>query len=284
MPLQPLAPIRTAHLFGPLHRELMALLRGMTADDWQRPTVAGNWRARDVAAHLLDVDLRYLSVTRDGHVLPPNRELAGYRDVVGWINHLNATAVETSRRFSTRVIMDLLDVTGVWVAEMVESLPPDGPAVFGVAWAGEMTSVNWMDTGREYTERWHHQAQLRDALGMPGLLGRHWLEPLLNMSVRVLPVAFDAVQAPAGTQATLSVELPAPDADVLAWTVRREAGGWIVSEGTVEAPDAHVCLAADDAWRLFYNALDADSTRARGRVTGDATLVAPLLAARSVMV
>ena len=74
---------------------------------------------RDVAAHLLDVDLRNLSVTRDGHVLPPDRDIAGYRVLVDWINHLHATGVETSRRVSTRVLTDLLDLTGLWVAEMV---------------------------------------------------------------------------------------------------------------------------------------------------------------------
>lgn len=92
MPLQPHAPIHTAHLVAPLHRELMTLLRGLSPDDWLRPTVAGDWRVRDVAAHLLVVD---------------------------WINHLNATGVETSRRLSTRVLTDLLDLTGLWVAESV---------------------------------------------------------------------------------------------------------------------------------------------------------------------
>ena len=42
--------IDTAPLFGPLHAELLALLRGLSADDWQRPTVAGRWLVRDVAA------------------------------------------------------------------------------------------------------------------------------------------------------------------------------------------------------------------------------------------
>lgn len=273
MPLQPLAPIHTAHLFEPLHRELMTLLRRLTPDDWLRPTIAGNWRVRDVAAHLLEVDLRHLSVTRDGHVLPPHREIAGYRDIVGWINHLNASGVETSRRFSARVIVDLLDVTGVWVTEMVAALPPDGQAIFPVAWAGEKTSTHWMDTGREYTERWHHQAQLRDALGVPRLLGRRWLEPLLNVSVRVLPRAFATVEAPAGTSVVLDVEPVEPDGDTCSWTVTRESDGWRIWIGSPDTPDARIGCAADDVWRVFFNALD-----------GDAALASPLLAARSVMV
>ncbi len=45
------------------------------------------------------------------------------------------------------------------------------------------------------TGRWHHQAQLRDALGVARLLGRRWREPLMDLSVRVLPVAFAPVLA-----------------------------------------------------------------------------------------
>lgn len=296
MALEPLTPTHTAHLFAPLHRELMALLRHLSQDDWLRPTVAGAWRVRDVAAHLLEVDLRNLSVTRDGHVLPPDRPIAGYGDIAGWINHLNASGVETSRRFSARVILDLLDVAGVWVADMVEHLPPDGPAVFGVAWAGETQSANWMDVGREYTERWHHQAQIRDAIGVPRLLDRRWLEPLLDLSVRVLPVAFAPVDAVHGTAVTLDVVPIESNMPALSWTVVKGDAGWQVWRGAPEVspavttatlaprPSTRVRLAADDAWRMFYNALDAEAARQRAHIEGDVRLAAPLLAARSVMV
>src|SRR5436305_15018442 len=64
MPLQPMQPRYVADLFAPLHRELIALLRGLTPEQWERPTVAGAWRVRDVAAHLLDGMLRRLSRRR----------------------------------------------------------------------------------------------------------------------------------------------------------------------------------------------------------------------------
>lgn len=293
--MEPLTPIHTAHLFAPLHRELVTLLRGMAPEHWQRPTVAGAWRVRDVAAHLLDVDLRNLSVSRDGHVLPPDRNVTSYDGIVAWIDHLNASGVDTSRRMSTRVITDLLDVTGVWVADMMQALPPDGPAMFGVAWAGEMQSANWMDIGREYTERWHHQAQLRDALGVPRLLERRWLEPLLDVSVRVLPVAYASTEAPIGSAVTLDVMTVEAAADLLTWTVVKDAAGWRVwrgapdrsdsgGAGTDGPPRARVRMAADDAWRLFYNALEGGTARQRAQIAGEAGLAAPLLAARSVMV
>ena len=75
-----------AALFAPLHAELMALLRGLTADDWQRQTVALRWRVRDVVAHLLDTQLRKLAAHRDGHLAPAG----GAASVLDIINTLNA--------------------------------------------------------------------------------------------------------------------------------------------------------------------------------------------------
>jgi hypothetical protein len=70
--MEPLTPVDTRELFAPLHAELIGLLRGLSDADWERPTVAGAWRVRDVAAHLLDGDLRKLSAGRDGHQMPPD--------------------------------------------------------------------------------------------------------------------------------------------------------------------------------------------------------------------
>jgi len=36
-----------------------------------------------------------------------------------------------------------------------------------VDWAEEMESKNWMAIAREYTEKWLHQQQIRDAIQQP---------------------------------------------------------------------------------------------------------------------
>jgi hypothetical protein len=46
----PLAPTDTRPFFRPVARELVALLRGLPADAWDKPTVAGTWRVRDAVA------------------------------------------------------------------------------------------------------------------------------------------------------------------------------------------------------------------------------------------
>jgi hypothetical protein len=243
-------------------------------------TIAGAWRVREVAAHLLDGDLRKLSGHRDGHVLGPGRPFAGYRDLVAWIDAENASGVAFADRLSPRLLTDLLAVTGPWVSELVEGLDPHAPARISVLWAGETESENWMDTGREYTERWHHQMQIRDAVGAPGLLADRWLAPLLDLSVRALPPAYVGTEVPPGTAVTLVV----PGEVRRAWTLVREGEAWRVYRGEPERPAARVRAEPDQVWRLFYNALPLPRAREVVAIEGDTALAEPLLRARSVMV
>jgi uncharacterized protein (TIGR03083 family) len=272
--------VDTAPLFAPLHAELIALLRSLTPDEWLRPTIAGRWRVRDVAAHLLDTDLRKVAVYRDGHVLMEGTPPAGPADVARLVNRLNAEGVQYARRLSTRQIVDLLEITGRWSTTLAESLPLRGRAIFPVSWAGETESENWMDTGREYTERWHHQMQVRDAVGRPLLLESYWVRPLLDICVHVLPLAYDGTSAPDGTVVHLHVEADDP----MAWTIRCDAGRWGVAPGALHDPHCTVRVSADAIWRLLFNALPDDVARASIRVEGEPRLAEPLLRARSVVV
>lgn len=277
--MRPLAPVHTAALFPPLHAELMRLLRGLSPDDWNRPTVSPRWSVRDVAAHLLDGDLRKLSTTRDGYVAPPDREIGGYADLVDFLNDLNEGWVRAARRLSPRVLADLLEMSGTAVSAMVAALPPHEPSVFAVDWAGEPTSENWMDTGREMTERWHHQMQIREAVGAIGLTGPEWMGPVLDVSVRALRRAYAGVDAAPGTVVSLRVGEPART-----WSVVADAGGWRVMDGAGDDAAASVWLDEDTAWRMFYNALPRETLRNRARVEGDSSLAEPLFTARAVMV
>jgi uncharacterized protein (TIGR03083 family) len=252
-------------------------LRGLDAAAWHRQTLAPRWKVRDVAAHLLDGDLRKIAVYRDGHLLAPDSPIASERDLTQFINRQNATGVAYAARLSPALLTDLLDITGLWVADLIEQLPPHGRSIFAVSWAGEAESENWMDTGREYTERWHHQMQIRDATGRPLLLSSQWMSPLLDISVRALPHAYGTVDAQEGAALSLVVSGETTEA----WTLRRRQREWQLERG--RAPDAHttVRLTADDAWRLFYNALSDDS---RVQIEGERALAAPLLKTRSVIV
>lgn len=278
--MRPLPPIHTADLFPPLHRALIELLNGLEPEDWDLPTASPRWSVRDIAAHLLDGDLRKLSTTRDGFIAPPDREIGGYADLVAFLNDLNETWVRAARRLSPRVLVELLEMSGAAVSEMVATLPPEEPSVFPVGWAGESVSTNWMDTAREMTERWHHQMQIREAVGTPGLADPEWMGPVLDVSVRSLPRAYAAAIAPSGTAVVLRVT-----GDVeRAWSIVRGEVGWTMMVGAAPDPAAEVRLDEDAAWRLFHNGLPEASARARATIGGDPELAGPAFHARSVMV
>ena len=277
--LEPLTPVYTAELFAPLHDELIRLLRGLDSADWNRPTVAPAWRVRDVVGHMLDVHLRRLSGGRDGY--RSTRPVSpSFADITAFINELNAGGVGYSARLSPRVMTDLLDVAGQWVADFAMSLAPDETAYISVLWAGEEQSANWMDIGREYTEFWHHQMQIRDAVNAAPLLQRRWLHPLLDLSVRAFPRAYAGVSAPTGSAIVFEVT----GDDTYDWTLERGEPGWNVWRGRHDSPATAITTDADTAWKILYNALPGDRASQRVTIAGDATLAAPLLNARSVMV
>jgi uncharacterized protein (TIGR03083 family) len=278
--MEALTPLYTADLFPGINGELVALLRGLSAEDWERPTVAGSWRVRDVAAHLLDGSLRKLSVYRDGHLLRPDAPIEGYGGLVGFLNRLNAEWVAVAGRLSPRVLTDLLEWVGPQTAALVASLPPHGESIFPVAWAGEERSENWFDVGREYTEHWHHQAQIRDAVGAPGLSARRWLHPVIELSLYALPVAFKGFDAAEGT--ALAVEVTGEAGGT--WSLVSTDGGWRLWRGAPPQPAGRARMDGDTAWRLLFNALSPEAARRRIEAEGDPALLERLLAARGVMV
>ena len=280
--LTPLPPIDTRGLFRPVSAELVILLRGLPDGAWDRPTMAGSWVVRDIVGHLVDLTFRRLSFHRDKMAPPPPRTpIASERDFVDFINGLNRDFVEATRRFSPRVLTDLFEKASTELADFFEQLPLDAPALFGVSWAGESTSEGWFDIGREYVELWHHQAQIRLAVGAPSLVAPRYLRAMLEVSLRGLPHAYRDLQTPAGTSVVIAVHGPAGGL----WTLVREAGRWEVRAGCAETPGASVRISDEQLWRLLSNGLTrANAAAAAVEIEGDRTLVEPLLSARSVIV
>jgi hypothetical protein len=121
-----------------------------------------------------------------------------------------------------------------------------------VDWAGEGPAPVWLDIAREYTERWHHQQQIRDAVGKPGLTEPRFFAPVLDAFVRALPRTFRAVPAPDGTVVQLTISGDAGGS----WLLLRESGTWnlYLHEKSVR-PAAHVTIPQDAAWKLFTKGL-----------------------------
>jgi uncharacterized protein (TIGR03083 family) len=271
--------VNLVELFPGLHLELTRLLRGLDAEDWTKPTACALWSVKDIAAHLLDTALRRLAFGRDGLEAAPDRAIASYSDLVAYLNRLNAEWVAAARRLSPLLLIELLDHVEPQLHAFLRSLDPQAPAAFGVAWAGEESSPNWFDIGREYTERWLHQQQIREAVGAPGLSGRPWLHPALDIFVRALPFTYQRVDAPAGRSLRFEVRGEAGGV----WTLLRLPGGWRLFVGSDAGAAAKVSLDQEAAWKLFSKGLSPKEAQRRITIEGDLALGQPVLGSLAVM-
>ena len=100
---EPLQPIFTAHLFPNLEAKLIELLRGLSPEDWEKQTLAPKWKVKDVAAHLLDTQIRKLAAARHGYK-PENSKKLSPAKLVALINTLNAEGVRQYRQIAPRRI------------------------------------------------------------------------------------------------------------------------------------------------------------------------------------
>jgi uncharacterized protein (TIGR03083 family) len=282
MPLadRPLPPILTAHLYAPLEAKLIDLLRSLVPEEWQLPTLALKWRVKDVVAHLLDTQVRKLSMVRDGFFRPlPATGPRPDTDIVAFINHLNAEGVDYYARLSPQVLIELMEVASREAAAFHASLDPHAAAAFNVSWAGESTSLNWLDTARELTERWHHQQQIRVATGRSGILDREFYHPVLDCFFRALPHTYRDVSAPAGSTLEFHVEGGAGGT----WTLERSADRWQLVCEAVHPLTAQAYLSEDLAWRLFTKGISREAARAGIRFSGNEALASHLLTAIAIV-
>ena len=262
-----LPPILTAHLFPKLDGMLIELLRSLAPEDWEKQTVSPKWKVKDVAAHLLDTALRGISIGRDGYV-PERPEIHSAADLAAFINRLNSEGVTVYRRVSPLVLIRLAEVAAKSLAEYHASRDRYAMAPYGVSWAGEEKSPNWFDTAREFTERWHHQQQIRLAVNRPGIMTRELYHPVLDCFLRALPFTYRNVSAKNGTllQFTVSGECGG------IWYLYRAAEIWQLVAAPMGGAASETTIPQEIAWRIFTKGIDRDSALAQVKVSGDASL------------
>jgi uncharacterized protein (TIGR03083 family) len=270
-------PIIVVDLFPEVLNSLLDLLHSLSPDEWNRPTVAAAWNVHDIALHLLGVETGILSRKRDGYI-EAHVSLAGWEELVAWLNQRNETWVQTNRRLSPQVVCALLHLAGEQTNAYFRTLDPyalGGP----VSWAGPELAPVWLDLAREFTERWHHQQHIRDAVGKPGLTEPRYLAPVLAAFVRSLPHAFRSIDAEEGSAVTLTI---IGDAGC-SWSIIREAKHWQLYMDKPPRPKAEVVLPEDVAWRLFTKGITKEAVRTQMILHGDRVLGEQILEAVSII-
>jgi uncharacterized protein (TIGR03083 family) len=259
-------PILCAHLMRRVDEKLIDLLSSLTPAEWDLQTVAPLWKVRDVAAHLLDTALRKLSIVRDSWYVE-QVNVRSPQDLIAFINRLNREGVTVYRRLSPKVLIGMMKEACEQSARFHESLDPFAPAAFAVSWAGE-EKLNWFDTAREFTERWHHQQQIRLATNRPGIMTPELYHPVLDCFVRGLPYLYRDVDAPEGALLVLEISGECGGR----WFLRKELLGWRFVKRSDEKFASRVTIPQELAWRVFTKGIDRDSPRAQIAVEGNRDL------------
>lgn len=270
--------IETRHLFPILQSKLIELLRSLSDEEWQKPTIAKLWNVKDIAAHLLDVNYRIIAFKKN-YTIKPDREINSYQDLVEYLNHLNADWVSAMKRVDPETLIGMLDDTGKQHSDYMASLDPNDEAPFSVAWAGEERSAMWFHVAREYTEKWHHQQQIRDAVGKQGIMDRELFYPSIDTFMCGLPHTYRNTTAPADTIIKVTITTNAGGD----WFLISNGNGWELNKEASETPSATVILDPDTAWKLFTKGLTPDAAAKQVKLNGDIELARVVLTMVAVM-
>ena len=255
------------------------MLRSLTADEWEAQTVAPAWKVKDVAAHLLDTQLRKLSRVRDGYAPGPPPRFASHDDFVAFIDRLNREGVGMYRSLSPSVLISMMEIASRESGEFHQTLDPMTEAGFGVSWAGETKSLNWFDTARELTERWHHQQQIRFATNRPGIMTRELYYPVLDCFMRALPFNYRDRSGETGTHLRVNVSGDCGGS----WYLYRDGDRWVQVEAAQGQQLSETTIPQEIAWRIFTKGIDRKAAASQVSITGDLDLGAHVLTMVSIV-
>lgn len=273
-------PILVLDLFPQERKQLLKLFSELEPEEWEKPTICPGWTVKDIGLHLLGDDMGYLSGARD-HFSNPffrNKDLREWESLVTNINDANEAWVKATARISPKLLVDLLRLTGQQLYEYLQSL--DLAAIGGVVnWAGPDPAPLWLDVAREYTERWLHQQQIRDAVQKPGLKEKAFFQPVLDTFVRALPHTYRNM---AVAETTVLKFVVTGEAGAV-WYLVGEANRWSLFQEVELRAATVVTMDQETCWRLFTKGISKDQARAQTVINGDQTLGEQLLETVSII-
>lgn len=275
-----LESIKIGHLLPELDKLLFELLNELSEEQWHLPTIAGAWKVKDIAAHLLDGNMRAIAMIGHGYLGEKPVNISTYGDLVAFLNGLNHMWVEACKRLSPAQIVSLLRQSGEEYCQLMASLDPNKDALFAVAWAGEEVSKNWFHIAREYTEKWHHQQQIRLAIDQQEvLLQQRYYWPFLETSMRALPHQYRATMGDMGQ--TISIQILGGEDRV--WFLKYENGWNLSKKATSNKRDCSIEILPEVAWRIFTKGISADKAKQQSSITGNKILAEPFFKTLAIM-
>jgi uncharacterized protein (TIGR03083 family) len=276
--LKSLPPIFTSQLFPELEAKLIELLRSLAPDDWEKQTLAPKWKVKDVAAHLLDTQTRGLAAVRHGYK-PENSKKLTPDKLLFLINTLNAEGVRVYSSLSHEELISRMEAASRDLADYVQALDPFAAAVFPVSWAGDEQSPNWFHTAREFTERWHHQQQIRMAVNKPGIMTREFYFPVLDCFMRALPYTYRNVEATPGSLAQFNISGECGGS----WYLLRDRDRWELIVSPTGENISETTIPQEIAWRIFTKGIAREEAKSQVQVLGDEVIGLHILTMISIV-
>jgi len=180
--------------------DVLALLRSLDTDDWERPTDLPGWTVKSVAAHLAHLESELCGVKQQRVELPER-------------DHYN----ETSSRYTELGLVAREDKSGAEITDEIEECarsryeslladpptdgkgePPRTPGKVGWDWETLL--------GNRVVDVWMHEQDLRRATGRPGGMNTPGAAHTIQAFTRAVPFAVGKrVAPPTGTTVVLDV-------------------------------------------------------------------------------
>jgi uncharacterized protein (TIGR03083 family) len=267
------APLDLTPALKPERAELLALLRGLSHEQWDLPTECPEWNVKGIALHVLGDDLSLLTRQRDASTdsLTLFAERHPGLSFRALLDGFNEEWVRAARFISADLLVELLRIVGDWSDTFyrevgLESMSGEPVGLF----AQTAPSPYWQVIAREYLERFVHQSQIRRAIDAPELSG-----PLVTNAARVvveLLASWLRDYAPANGS-TVGIDYGAAGS----WSWERSSDGWHVYDGIDDRAHARVRMDPNRIVALLSRGMTADEAERHVTTDGDPGLAVGLL-------
>ncbi len=271
--------IDTRALFSEITEKLLSLLRSLGREEWNAPTCYPSWKVKDIAAHLLQTGAGRLSRQRDAWPSGEKLPRVDFDTLTDFILQSNEDWTSMLRDVSPAVLLDMLSTTERQLAAFISSQKLSGRAFFPVAWAGRMEELNWLDLAREYTERWHHQQQIREAVNAPGIAEPGYLLPVIQTLLHAVPFWYQSVEAEPGVRILIDITGDSGTCRIL----ERRKDGWQLTHKDLEKYDEKISLTDDTAWRFFMRSVTREEAAPLIQCSSENHLCSNFLNVKAVM-
>ena len=175
---------------------------------------------------------------------------------------------QATKRLSPKLLISLLQMSGPEYINHLRQLDPHDPAIFSVGWAGEETSTNHFHIAREYSEKFLHQQQIRDAIGNEGLLTEKYFHPFLEVFMKALPHSFRNTEAESGSIVSVIVKGHVGGQ----WSIIKDDHRWMELDEEPSQPAAVFIIEPTAAWKLFSKSWRKEKAQDSVEIKGDKRL------------